>query len=265
MSNPRAISDTSLIPLVARIHCSKNFPEYFFDPKALSLEGHIPDDTILGNSSEYSLLASVARYRNMDSMVRSFVARYPQANVVYLGCGLETAYFRLNEPRATFYELDLPEIMAKRAELLGGAQNDILIPADAFDLDWAKRLDPQTPTLLVASGLFQYFAEPKITRFIADAKQTFPNVELIFDATNQKGLKYVNRYLKKTGNDLLIHFYIDDALEFSKKVNSHLLEERPFFTEARKTLAKKLKLYTRIAMRVVDAKKRAIILRLKLN
>jgi O-methyltransferase involved in polyketide biosynthesis len=63
------------IPLAARIFASKKFPEYFFDEKALSLEKHIPDDSIQRKSSEYSLMASVARYYNLDSMTRAFIKK----------------------------------------------------------------------------------------------------------------------------------------------------------------------------------------------
>jgi hypothetical protein len=56
-----------------------------------------------------------------------------------------------------------------------------------------------------------------------------------------------------------MYFYVNDSLEFAKRTGTKLLEERVFFTDARKMLAKKLGLYTRIAMKVVDDKKRAIL------
>jgi O-methyltransferase involved in polyketide biosynthesis len=87
--------------------------------KALSLEDYIPDDTIQKSSSEYSFLASAARYYNLDSMVRAFIKKNGKSNIVYLGAGFETAYYRLNEQIATFYEIDLPnETGIKYAKLL---------------------------------------------------------------------------------------------------------------------------------------------------
>ena len=61
-----------------------------------------------------------------------------------------------------------------------------------------------------------------------------------------------------------MNFYINDAEEFAKKSATVLTEQRVFFTDARKMLAGRLKLYTRIAMKIVDAKKRAFILHLKI-
>ncbi|MDR2808308.1 MAG: class I SAM-dependent methyltransferase, partial [Spirochaetaceae bacterium] len=103
-------------------------------------------------------------------------------------------------------------------------------------------------------------------QFVNDVKKIFSNVELLFDATNKTGIKYANNYVKKTGNtDALMYFYINDSIEFSKKTETKLIEERVFFTDARKILAKKLGLYTRIAMKVVDDRKRAVLLHLKVN
>jgi O-methyltransferase involved in polyketide biosynthesis len=262
----QGVSDTLFIPLAARILVSKKFPEYFFDEKALMLEKYIPDDTIRKRSSEYSLMASAARYYNLDSMVKVFIRKNSKSNIVYLGAGLETAYYRLNEQIATFYQIDLPDVIAARRMILGEQPNERLIAGDMFGMEWAAQIDKSVATLLVVSGVFQYFREDKVIRFVNDVKQAFLNVELIFDATDRTGIKYANRYVRKTGNtDALMYFYVDDSTEFARRTGTELIEERVFFTDARKMLAKKLGLYTRIAMKVVDDKKKAILVHLRIN
>lgn len=62
------VANTLFVPLVARINISKKFPEYFMDEKALELEKYLPQGVDKG-SSEYSNMASVARYYNMDKTV----------------------------------------------------------------------------------------------------------------------------------------------------------------------------------------------------
>jgi hypothetical protein len=131
--------------------------------------------------------------------------------------------------------------------------NETLIGGDLFDLNWTAGIAKSVPALLIASGVFQYFTEEKIIQFITGIQNIFDNVELIFDATNETGIKYANRYVRKTGNaNAMMYFYINDGAEFAQKTGAVLIEERPFFTDARKLLSKKLGLYTRIAMRVVD-------------
>ena len=62
-----------------------------------------------------------------------------------------------------------------------------------------------------------------------------------------------------------MYFYINDAEEFAEKNNVTLLNVRGFYEEARKIIGKKLRIYTRIAMKVADDKKRTLLLHIKLH
>ena len=263
-----AVSKTLFIPLSARIFASKNFPEYFYDEKALSLEKIVQTncESVREKSSEYTLMASAARYYNMDEIVRKFCAKYPKCNVVYLGAGLETACFRLKITNASFYEIDLPEVIELRRRVLGGCANDTLVGCDMFDLAWARSIDKGLPTLFVACGVFQYFTRGQILNLIRELKNVFKNAELVFDATNETGLKYANKYVKSVGNDeAIMRFCVEDGRKFALKVGVNLIEERVFFADARKILAKRLKFTTRLIMKFVDFTKRAKILHFDLK
>ena len=232
----------------------------------MAQEKHIPTDAIRKNSSEYAMMASVARYRLMDAVTKTFCEKHKGCNLVYLGAGLETAYNRLRESDAMFYQVDLPEVIAARRAILGAHDNEVLIGGDMFDLAWAQCVDKTSPTLIIVSGVFQYFTEPQVTGFIAQIRGLFPKCELVFDAANEDGIQYANRYVKKTGNtNAVMHFYVDNGAAFASRTGTALIEEDPFFTDARKLLSGKLKLYTRFAMRVVDKRKRAIVVHLGLH
>ena len=266
--NLSAVSKTLFIPLSARIFASKNFPEYFYDEKALSLESLVRSscEFVREKSSEYALMASAARYYNIDEIVRKFCAKYPKCNVVYLGAGLETACFRLKITNATFYEIDLPEVIELRLLLLGERPNEALIGCDMFDMAWTRRIDGSLPTLLVVCGVFQYFTRERVLNLICELKSTFKNAELVFDATNEAGLKYVNKYVKSVGNDdAVMRFCVEDGYKFALEAGVNLIEERVFFADVRKILAKRLKFTTRLIMKFVDFTKRAKILHFDLK
>ena len=269
MSEFNGVADTMLIPMAARIYASKRFPEYFYDATALSLEEKIPVgalERIWKSSSEYTMLASVARYYNFDEITRHFIAKHEKCNIINLGAGLETVAFRLQADSTIFYEIDLPEVIEQRKNSLGEKANEKLIGADLFTLEWAEHIDTELPSLLIVSGVFQYFREEKILSFLSDVKKRFPKGELIFDATNEVGIKYANKYVQKTGNtSAQMYFFVNDCSAFARKCGMELIEQRTFYTAARKMLKRKLKLYTRIAMKVCDDGGRTVILHLKLN
>lgn len=154
MSDFEGVADTLYIPLSARIYVSKRFPNYFFDEKSLELESKIPNDTITKNSSEYTMMASVARYYNFDEMITNYINSHGKCNIINLGAGLETAYFRIERKNAVFYEMDLPEVINLRKELLGENEGEILIAGDLFDLKWTKDIDTTLPSLITVSGVF---------------------------------------------------------------------------------------------------------------
>ena len=261
------VADTLYIPLTARVYVSKRLSEYFFDPQSLELESAIPGESIQAGSNEYTMIASAARYHNLDEMARAYITVHPSCNIVNVGCGLETMFWRVgpDAPDARFFEIDLPEVIEVRHRILGAPERDELIAGDAFDLSWADGIDNSLPTLIIVSGVFQYFHNTDVLGFIADAKKAFADAELIFDATNTKGLEYVNKYVKKTGNaSALMYCAIDDPAAFAREAGCELLEVRPFYTAARRILKGKVNLYSKIAMAVADRTGRAFLLHMKL-
>ena len=260
----KGLEDTLYIPLMARIYASKKFPEFFYDEKALSLEVYIPTNDIGENTTEYFYMASVCRQYTIDKKIRRFIETKDLSNVVFLGAGLETAYSRIGNKTVNFYQVDLPDVIEVRRSLLGEAENECLISGDMFSLDWIKEVDISLPTLLVVSGVYQYFKEEKILSMISDMKDRIPNGELVFDATNSAGLKLANKYVKKTGNkDAQMHFSIDDPIEFANKTQTELLSLDGFFKDALK-ICKGLKFMTRVYMYFADKLNRTLIMHLKL-
>lgn len=255
MSRFEGVADTMYIPLTARIYVSEHFPEYFRDDKAVSLKSEMPYEEIASKSSEYYQMAGACRFYNTDQMVKAFIGKHGKCNVINIGCGLETAYFRIkpDPQKVIFYEMDLPEVIRVRRKVLGESENEILIPGDMFDFAWAESIDKSLPTLVTVIGVFQYFDEGKVIGFLKQLKEVFPETEVIFDAMTGSAVKYANKYIKKTGNNgAMLHFSADNGRSIAEKCGMKLLEERPFFGAARKQLKRKLKLYTRIAMKVVD-------------
>ena len=249
------VADTLYLPLTARIYVSEYFPDYFHDEKALSLKGEIPYETIRNKTSEYFEMAGACRFRELDRMVADYIRKHRGCNIVNLGCGLETSYFRLRpaEDAAQFYEMDLPEVIDVRRRVLQETPNEHLIAGDLFDLSWADTIDRTRPTLLTVIGVFQYFDEARVLPFLRQVKELFPGVGIIFDAMTHAALTYANNHVKKTGNaSASMHFGVDDPAALAAATGYTLAEARPFFKAARNLLKGRLKLYTRIAMKMVD-------------
>ena len=259
------VEDTLYIPLAARIYASEKFPEFFYDEKALSLKQYIPTDSIENNTTEYFYMASVCRQQTIDRKIRGFLKENNRSNVVFLGAGLETAYNRIGNAESDFFQVDLPKVMDIRKKVLGNEDNEKLISGDMFTLDWIKEIDTSQPTMIVVSGVYQYFAESKIIDMIKKMKSRIAKGEVIFDATNSKGLELANKYVRKTGNtDAQMYFSVDNPKDFANRTDTELMAVDGFFRDALKE-CRGLKLITRIYMYFADKLHRTLVIHLKLN
>ena len=102
--------------------------------------------------------------------------------------------------------------------------------------------------------------------FIRNCKKALPGAEMIFDATNESGLKFTNWFIKRTGNTgALMYFGMNDSQAFADSCDVKLLEVKSFYKDALKMLGKRLNLVTRVSMRVSERKGQGLILHLKLD
>ena len=259
------VENTLYIPLAARIYVSEKFPKFFYDEKALSLKAYIPANLIEKNASEYFHMASVCRQDVIDKKIIKFLEENENCNVVFLGAGLETAYNRINNKTANFYQVDLPDVIEIRKKVLGNAENEKLISGDMFTLEWIKEIDTELPTMIAVSGVYQYFYKEKIVEMIKKMKSFLPKGELAFDATNTKGLKIANKYVKKTGNaNAKMYFSIDSVKEFADITGTKLIEVQGFYEKALK-ICSNAKLITKFFMYFSDKWNRTKVIHLRLN
>lgn len=254
MAELSELSKTLYIPLVGRIYASKHYPDMIADSKVLDLEPALPSDAakMCDAQNEYTMLSSVARSVNMDRRIREFLAAHADAAVVNVGCGLETTYWRCDNGRALWFELDLPEVIDVRRELLKPGDRQFLIPGDMFDYSWIERVKEhgERPTIVVVSGVFHFFEEERVVDFI-NHLAAFDDVRVVFDVTSSRGLKMSQRYVKHLKNASVMRFSIDDPHAFANRLidQARLIEHVPYYRDIH---VRGTRLSTRVFMRISD-------------
>lgn len=249
------VSKTLYVPMGGRIYASEHFPHIFYDEAALSLKDKIPSEILNDErQSQYTFLASAVRCRNIDNCVRHFLSQFPEGTVVELGCGLETTYYRTDNGKAKWYELDLPEVIADREKVLPCPQRMSCIASSAFETAWMDELSKQlkdTPVMFLASGVFQYFPEDTVLKLFRDL-QRFKNAYIAFDAVSKLGMKGTRRYMKQLGHDAAaMYFYCDKAEDLAKKAGNGISvkAQGDFYADINKT---GMSFMTKVSMAVSD-------------
>jgi O-methyltransferase involved in polyketide biosynthesis len=133
------VSETLYVPLAGRIYASQKHPDILFDKAALSVANRLPEIIkAMEGQTEYTYLASAVRSRNSDRHIKRFLRLNPEAMIINVGCGLETAFHSNDNESALWFELDLPEVLKLRSQYFPESARDRYLPFSMFDETWIK-------------------------------------------------------------------------------------------------------------------------------
>lgn len=94
-----------------------------------------------GKIGKIGSIMGATRQFDMASVCRTYLKDHPKACVVNLGCGLDTTFRQVDNGHARAYNLDFPDAIAARNELLGDRERETNIACDLNDLSWFEQID----------------------------------------------------------------------------------------------------------------------------
>lgn len=175
------LSETLLIPLWAKGVEYGRADALLEDAQAKRMMDAIDYDFSQYNKVTMSQIGCCVRAKIIDDMTMRFLEEHPDALVVQLGAGLDARYERLGKPQTDWYDLDLPEVIALRRQLLPENGNHYL-EQSLFDEAWMEMAGSQNrPVLLIIEGVLMYFPQKKIEAFMAAVAWHCRQVSVIFD------------------------------------------------------------------------------------
>jgi O-methyltransferase involved in polyketide biosynthesis len=184
------IEETLLIPLWGRATITREYPSLLNDAKAVELVEQIDYDfSKLDHALRYGTnLLHAVRAKQIDDKIRAYLVEHPQASVIDLGAGLDTAFYRVDNGDLTWYDLDLPSVVALRSTLLPEPERTTYISDSLFDPRWfAQITNTKGDVIMLAAGVFMYFEAPRIRAFLSAVVDAFPNAEIVFDTQSRFG------------------------------------------------------------------------------
>ena len=212
--NIGGVQATMLIPLRGRSVMSKRFPELYQNENDIAVCNQLDFDftrldSVLG---EYGNLCYVARARAAEKVIRQYTARFPDAAVVNIGSGLDTTFQQIDNGRIRWYNLDLPDAMAFRKQLVDEPERSYCIAKSVFDYSWFDDIQYKKDKglLLVAAGVFHFLPPEDLKALFLTVTDRLPGTELFFDVNSTLGNEYSNRSMKASGNeDAQLKFAVD--------------------------------------------------------
>jgi O-methyltransferase involved in polyketide biosynthesis len=135
--------------------------------------------------------------------------------VVNLGCGLDDTFSKTDNGQCKGYNLDLPDVIAVRNELLPAGDREQNVPCDLNDHSWMDAVDASNGAVFFAAGVFYYFKTEEVKRLFSAMQQRFPGCVLAFDSCNERGARLMRKtWLKEAGiTDVTAFFSLEDPDE----------------------------------------------------
>lgn len=198
----RNVNETLLVPLWGRAEECKMKDTVLKDRSAAELVGRIDYDFTRFRSEirRFQILTLAIRAREFDSIIRDFIQRHPRAVIVNIGAGLDTTFRRVNNGKIKWYDLDVPQVIRLRSELIPESRETGCIPKSMFDESFLDDIEtPQDGILFLAGGVLMYFDQEKVREFFSMICGRFPGAEIVFDAIAPAGVRLASRMVRKCG------------------------------------------------------------------
>ena len=226
------VQETLIIPLYGRKVCSEKFPELFSDPESeriinmLDYDFSAKSKKMYSTAGLYGALEVAQRQYDLMCEVRDYLKEHPGAAVVNLGCGLDATFRQLDNGSCRGYNLDFPDVIKIRNDLLPAGDREKNIPCDLNDTSWFDEIDGTNGAVFFAAGVFYYFRTEDAIRLFDKMAEHFPGGVLVFDACNKRGVKLMLKTWIKEADikDVGAYFAVKDAEKELLQKSSHFAE-----------------------------------------
>lgn len=190
-----SVQETLIIPLYGRKLATEQFPDLFRDDKAIALIDRLDYDfAALEEKSEslmqrFGALEVAMRQNDLAIEVKDYLGANPNAAVVNLGCGLDQTGETADNGACRIYNVDFPDVIAIRNELLPAGERVKNIAADLNDTVWFDEIDTSGGAVFFAAGVFYYFTAEQVKALFTKMQERFSGGRLIFDTAGKKAVK----------------------------------------------------------------------------
>lgn len=172
-----------LITLWARAEETRHQDAVLHDPDAGLIRSRIdyPFDRFRGCWKTQIGVAVRSRY--LDTLTREFLVQHPRGTIVTIGAGLDTRSRRIGTHSCCWYTIDTDEALQVRTRVIDNDPRERLIVQQGYSLEWADRIQGESdgPFLFLAEGVFMFFPEEEVRRWIHVLSRRFPGSEIAFD------------------------------------------------------------------------------------
>jgi O-methyltransferase involved in polyketide biosynthesis len=176
------VSETLLIPLWARAVETRRPDAIIRDPIALEIFENLDYDFSRFDGAWMTQTGIAVRTKILDAGTETFIREHPRAVVINLGAGLSTRFSRLDNGSIHWVEVDLPDVIALRRLFFRETRRYRCVAGSVTEPATLDALEAgRQPVLILAEGLFMYFAEEEVRPVFERLGKLFPGAQMLLE------------------------------------------------------------------------------------
>lgn len=196
------VPETMIQTLYARAMESKREEHLIYDKKAMEIVKEMDYDFTKAKEDAMMRNGVVARTIVLDELVQNYVTAHPNAVVINIACGLDTRFYRVDNGKLRWFNLDLPVTIEVRKKFLEETGRVSVLPYSAMDEAWAEEvhktlnaetdLDNETrPTLVIIEGLTMYLSKEDVQKIFTIIRKHFTAATVLVETMSPFVVKHI--------------------------------------------------------------------------
>jgi len=169
------VSETLFLPLYSRAIESQTKDPIINDQKSVEIVNHLDKIFSKSNSKLHKMLFNrklskeyvvriALRTKKFDEYVSDFLSKNPNGVIVNIGCGLDTRFYRIDNGKVEWYDIDLPQVIELKKHFINENDRYHFISSSLTDYSWMDILfqNKGRPFMFIAEGVFRYLHENEV-------------------------------------------------------------------------------------------------------
>lgn len=188
--NIGGVAETMLQTLYARAKESQKPNHKIYDAKAIEIVEQMDYDFSAADKDTVMSGGVVARTIVLDRMVKNYIAKHPETTVVNIACGMDTRFYRVDNGKVSWYNIDLPATMDVREKYIQECMRVYNIASSAMDECWGKQIPNETNTaLVIVEGLSMYLSADDVRQILSIINHRFSHATVFMEILNPVFIK----------------------------------------------------------------------------
>lgn len=194
-------AETMLQSFYARAQYSGKKNHKIFDAKAVEIVKRIDYDFSGAEKDKTMSGGVIARTIVLDEIVKKFIAENPDCVVVNIASGLDTRFYRVDNGKIVWYNLDLPETIKIRSQIFEPAERVTNVGISVTNSEWPDEIKIRRKMLFVIEGLSMYLSAEENKKMLKIIRENFDNAFVVMECLAKKWVNHekLEKSIKQTG------------------------------------------------------------------